>query len=60
MGKMNKEIKLETSEGEKVFPLGRLEIKTKPIEEGAMVTVEVNEGGTVIDLHRAGDDDHKH
>ncbi len=60
MGKMNKEIKLETSEGEKVFPIGRLEIKTKPIEEGAMVTVEVNEAGTVIDLHRAGDDDHKH
>lgn len=57
MGKMNKEIKLETSEGEKVFPLGRLEIKTKPIEEGAMVTVEVNEGGTVIDLHRASHDE---
>ena len=57
MKKMNKEIKLETSEGEKVFPLGRLEIKTKPIEEGAMVTVEVNEGGTVIDLHRASHDE---
>jgi hypothetical protein len=60
MGKMNKEIKLVTSEGEKVFPLGRLEVKTKPIEEGAMVTVEVNEGGTVIDLHRAEDSEHKH
>ncbi len=57
MGKMNKEIKLQTPDGEKVFPLGRLEIKTKPIEEGAMVTVEVNEGGTVIDLHRASDDE---
>jgi len=53
MGKMNKAIKLLTVEGEKVFPLGRLEIKTKPIEEGAVVTVEVNEGGTVIDLRRA-------
>jgi hypothetical protein len=53
MGKMNKEIKLLTAEGEKVFPLGRLEIKTKPIEEGTVVTVEVNEGGTVIDLRRA-------
>lgn len=52
VGKMKKEIKLVTPEGEKVFPLGRLEVKTKPIEEGAMVTVEVNEGGTVIDLHR--------
>lgn len=57
MGKMNKEIKLQTADGEKVFPLGRLEIKTKPIEEGAMVTVEVNEGGTVIDLHRASHDE---
>jgi len=52
MGKMKKEIKLETIDGEKVFPLGRLEIKTRPIEEGEIVTVEVNEGGTVIDLHR--------
>jgi hypothetical protein len=57
MGKMNKEIKLQTADGEKVFPLGRLEIKTKPIEEGTMVTVEVNEGGTVIDLHRASHDE---
>jgi hypothetical protein len=53
MGKTKKEIKLETPEGEQVFPLGRMEIKTKPIEEGAMVTVEINEAGTVIDLHRA-------
>lgn len=52
MGKMKKEIKLETIDGEKVFPLGRLEIKTKNIEEGEVVTVEVNEGGMVIDLHR--------
>lgn len=52
MGKMKKEIKLETIDGEKVFPLGRLEIKTKNIEEGEVVTVEVNEGGIVIDLHR--------
>lgn len=52
MGKMKKEIKLKTIDGEKIFPLGRLEIKTKPIEEGEVVTVEVNEGGTVIDLHR--------
>ena len=51
MGKTKKEIKLETIDGEKVFPLGRIEIKTRPIEEGAIVTVEVNEGGTVIDLH---------
>lgn len=55
MGKMKKAIKIVTSEGEKIFPLGRLEVKTKPIEEGAAVTVEVNESGTVIDLHRADD-----
>ena len=50
--KMKKEIKLWTPEGEKVFPLERLEVKTGGIEEGALVTVELNEAGTVIDLHR--------
>jgi hypothetical protein len=50
---MKKAIKLETPEGEKMFPLDRLEIKTSGIEEGAMVTAELNEAGTVIDLHRA-------
>jgi hypothetical protein len=53
VGKMKKAIKLETPEGEKMFPLDRLEIKTSGIEEGAMVTAELNEAGTVIDLHRA-------
>ncbi len=52
VGKMKKEIKLWTSEGEKVFPLDRLETKAGGIEEGALVTVELNEAGTVIDLHR--------
>ena len=52
MGKMKKEVKLETIDGEKVFPLARLAIKTKNIKEGEVITVEVNEGGTVIDLHR--------
>jgi hypothetical protein len=60
VGKMKKEIKLHTPEGVKVFPLGRLEIKTKPIKEGDMVTVEVNEGGTVIDLHPATKGGNKH
>jgi hypothetical protein len=54
LGKMKKEIKLATPEGEKVFPIERLEIKTGPIEEGATVVAEVNESGTIIDLHRAG------
>jgi len=52
VGKMKKEIKLLTPEGEKVFPLDRLETKTGGIEEGASVTVELNEAGKVIDLHR--------
>ncbi|MEO5956202.1 MAG: hypothetical protein ABIR36_11010, partial [Nitrospiraceae bacterium] len=51
-GKMKKEIKLWTPEGEKVFPLERLEVKTGGIEEGTLVTVELNEAGAVIDLHR--------
>jgi hypothetical protein len=55
LGKMQKEIKLATSEGEKVFPLTNLEPKTKGIPEGTAVTVEVNEAGTVIDVHRATD-----
>lgn len=53
VGKTKKEIKLSTSEGERVFPIERLEIKTGAIEEGAMVTAEVNEAGTIIDLYRA-------
>lgn len=53
MGKMQKQIKLQTAEGQKVFPLAKQEIKTKGIDEGIKVTVELNEAGAVIDLHRA-------
>ena len=53
LGKMQKEIKLATTDGEKVFPLAALEAKTKGIKEGTAVIVEVNEVGTVIDVHRA-------
>lgn len=28
--------------------------KTKPIKEGTLVTVEVNEDGTVVSLRKAG------
>lgn len=56
VGKMKKGIKLQTSEGDKEFPLERLEVKTGGIPEGTMVTVELNEAGTVIDLHRADKD----
>ena len=59
VGKMKKEIKLQTSEGEKVFPLERLEVKTGGIPEGTQVTVELNEVGTVIDLHRADKEQEK-
>ena len=52
MGKMEKQIKLKTADGEKVFPLAKQEIKTKGIDEGTEVTVELNEAGAVIDLHR--------
>jgi hypothetical protein len=52
VGKMKQEIKLATSEGEKVFPIERQEIKTGVIEEGSLVTAELNEAGTLIDLHR--------
>lgn len=57
VGKMKPEIKLPTSEGEKVFPIERQEIKTGGIEEGALVTVELNEAGTPIDLHRESSGD---
>jgi len=53
LGKMQNEIKLATPEGEKVFPLANLETKTKGIKEGTAVTLEVNEAGTVIDVHPA-------
>ena len=53
LGKMEKQIKLETTEGERVFPLEKIEVKTSGIEEGSLVTVEVNEMGSVIDFHRA-------
>jgi hypothetical protein len=53
VGKMKPEIKLQTPQGDKTFPLVRQDIKTGGIEEGAMVTAELNEAGAVIDLHRA-------
>jgi hypothetical protein len=52
VGVMKKEIKLQTAEGEKTFPLLLQETKTKALAEGAEVTVELNEAGTVIDLHQ--------
>jgi hypothetical protein len=53
LGKMQKEIKLATLEGDKSFPLANLDVKSKGIKEGTVVIAEVNEVGTVIDVHRA-------
>ena len=53
VGKMKPEIKLQTPQGDKTFPLVRQDIKTGTFEEGALVTAELNEAGVVIDLHRA-------
>lgn len=53
VGRAKKQIKLWTPEGEKVFPLERLEVKARPIKEGTMITVELNESGTVIDLWKS-------
>jgi hypothetical protein len=52
-GLTKNKIKLWTPEGEKVFPLERMEVKTKPIAEGSLITVELNEDGTVVDLWKA-------
>lgn len=53
VGKMKPEIKLQTPQGDKTFPLVRQDIKTGTFEEGALVTAELNEAGAVIDLHQA-------
>lgn len=53
VGRMKKQIKLQTPAGEQVFPLAEEGQKTKGMEEGELVTVELNEAGTVIDMHRA-------
>jgi hypothetical protein len=55
-----KEIKLQTPDGEKIFPLAGQGQKTKGIPDGALVTIELNEAGTVIDLHRADIGHEKH
>ncbi len=51
-GTTKNQIKLSTPEGEKVFPLERMEVKTKPIPEGSQIVVELNEEGTVVDLRK--------
>jgi hypothetical protein len=53
VGRAKKEIKLWTPEGERAFPLERLEVTARPIKEGSTITVELNENGTVVDLWKA-------
>lgn len=48
----HKEIKLWTPEGEKAFDVQTGRSKMSAFEEGAPVTVELNEAGKVIDIHR--------
>ena len=60
VGMTKQQIKLQTSDGEKVFPLTEQGQKTKGIPDGALVTVELNEVGAVIDVHRADTGHKKH
>jgi len=53
VGRMKEQIMLQTPDGEKVFPLAEVGQKTKGMDEGELVTIELNEAGTVIDMHRA-------
>ena len=50
MGILQHEIRLKTPEGEKTFPLEKQEM-TSSIKDGALVRAEVNEAGSIIDLH---------
>ena len=52
IGVLQREIRLKTPEGEQTFPLEKQEM-TSSIKDGAVVTAEVNEAGSVIDLHPA-------
>ena len=53
VGKMKNEINIQTNDGERVYPLDKLDIKTRDFPDGSEVTAEINEAGRVIDLHRA-------
>ncbi|MEX5215226.1 MAG: hypothetical protein NW703_13795 [Nitrospiraceae bacterium] len=53
LGMTNKQIKIHTSEGDKIFPLTEQAQKTKGFAEGTLVTIELNEAGAAIDVHQA-------
>lgn len=52
IGLLQREITLKTDEGEQRFPMEKQEI-TASITDGSSVTAELNEAGSVIDLHPA-------
>jgi hypothetical protein len=60
LDRMDKRVRLSTPQGERTFPLERLELKAKGLEEGTQITVELNEAGTAIDVHRAESGHDKH
>jgi hypothetical protein len=49
-----KEIKLMTPEGERTFVVQHGESKLSGMKEGTPITVELNEGGNVIEIRKAG------
>ena len=60
LGMNKQQIKLQTSDGDRVFPLMEQAQKTKGFPEGTLVTIELNEAGAVIDVHRADTGSGKH
>ena len=60
LGMTKQQIKLQTPEGDTVFPLTEQAQKTKGYAEGTLVTIELNEAGAVIDVHRADIGSGKH
>ncbi|MBD0316684.1 MAG: hypothetical protein ICV75_08325 [Nitrospiraceae bacterium] len=52
IGRLQREITLKTEKGEQHFPMEKQEM-TASIKDGALVTAELNEAGSVIDLHPA-------
>jgi hypothetical protein len=50
IGLLQREITLKTESGEQRFPMEKQEM-TASIKDGALVTAELNEAGSVIDVH---------
>ncbi len=50
IGVMQREITLKTAEGEQKFPLEKQDLSSS-IKDGAHVRAELNEAGSIIDVH---------